>query len=89
MASSHRQFIHNVEYFEILDIFRVQVEEYFDLISVVDNPVLVEDTFGESLPESLSGLVLKYNLYDTHFSRKQGARGGQILNAAHNARDIQ
>ena len=61
VASSHCQdmlFGHNVEEdMEILDILRGQVEEYFDLIGVVDTQVLFEDTDDESLPESLSGLV--------------------------------
>lgn len=44
---------------EILDIFGVHVEEYLNLVGVVDTQVLVEDAWDGTLPETLSGLVLK------------------------------
>lgn len=62
-APSHRQVIligHNVkDDIETLDIFGVQVEEYSNLVGVVNTQVLVEDAWDGTLPESLSGLVLK------------------------------
>ena len=61
-----------------------KIEKYIDLFGVVDTQILVEDVSDEKLPESLSGLVLKYNLHPSHFSRKQGAKGAQLFDGCHN-----
>lgn len=41
----------------------MHIEQCSDFVGVVDTQILVEDTSDESSPESLCGLVLKYNLH--------------------------
>ena len=68
---------------KILDLFNVDLYQFFDHIGVADTQVLVEDTADESLPQSLAGLVLMYKLYEAQKSGK--AKGGFVFRDQHNA----
>lgn len=63
MVPTRQQIIiigHNVrEDLQVLDIFDIRLEEFFDVTGVVDTQVLIEDTSDDTTPENLAALVLK------------------------------
>lgn len=48
---------------KVLDRSGVHLELFFNPITIGDTQILVEDTADEWVPDSLSGLVIKYDLY--------------------------
>ncbi len=66
-----------------MDRYGVELDQFFEHIIIADTQVLEEDTLDESLPDSLSGLVLKYDLYKRIASKK--GTTGFMFDGAHNA----
>ena len=63
----------------VLDVDGIDLHEYFDVIGIADTQVLAEESPNRTLPQSLSGLVLKYKFHDEKYSpRARGGRGDMI-----------